>query len=387
MTPAQHTFRWNGQHDDQRSMQTYCYADWEALLREVQVLNCGRSCVYDGRYHAGGHHIVRRLKFDDSDELWLVRIPIMPGLLTLDQNDTWWTAERRFTMESEIATMKYIAKYTAIPVPTIFGYRTSIDENPVRLPYMLMQCIRGNMLYDLGGPEILNEEQKCRIRESIASIQCQMATASISKLGSLILKPNGKIDIGPLPSSFGFEGPFTSEVDYFVSWATHAKFGNPDFLHTKSEDNSLQKLKQDVMLFPAGLRSVVEKRLLSNSSSSEHRYPIVHRDFELHNILFDDSFNIVGVIDWEFAHSAPMEVFAVLTNMYSRFDSTRLHVVTDSEYIKEVRSKDLAVRQGCKLAGTFGSIWGDVGMCMVHFEEGIALPFGQLLNRVKGIDG
>lgn len=74
-------------------------------------------------------------------------------------------------MESEIATMKYIAKFTNIPVPTILGHRTSIDGNPVRLPYMLMQCIRGNMLFDLGGPGILNCEQKSRIRKSIASIQ------------------------------------------------------------------------------------------------------------------------------------------------------------------------------------------------------------------------
>jgi hypothetical protein len=105
--------------------------------------------------------------------LWLVRIPILPTSSTSDQNEIlkWWTAERRFTMESEIATMKFIAKSTGIPVPTIFGYRTSIDGNPVKLPYMLMQCIRGNMLFDLGGPGILTSEQKSRIRKSIASIQ------------------------------------------------------------------------------------------------------------------------------------------------------------------------------------------------------------------------
>lgn len=166
-----HTFRWQGQHDNKRSAQTFRYTDWEALLREAQVLNCGGSCVYDGHYHAGGRHIVRRLKFVDKHELWLVRIPIMPTPLTLDQNETWWTAERRFTMESEIATMKYMAKYTTIPVPAIFGYKSSIDGNPVKLPYMLMQCIKGNMLFDLGGPDILNDKQRCSIRKSIASIQ------------------------------------------------------------------------------------------------------------------------------------------------------------------------------------------------------------------------
>lgn len=54
-------------------------------------------------------------------------------------------------MESGIVTMKFIAEFTDIPVPTIFGHRTSIEGNPVKLPYMLIQCIRGNMLFDLGG--------------------------------------------------------------------------------------------------------------------------------------------------------------------------------------------------------------------------------------------
>jgi hypothetical protein len=56
--------------------------------------------------------------------------------------------------------MKYYAECTDIPVPTIFGYRTSIDGNSVKLPYMLMQYIRGNMLFDLRRPGILNTERK-----------------------------------------------------------------------------------------------------------------------------------------------------------------------------------------------------------------------------------
>jgi hypothetical protein len=47
-------------------------------------------------------------------------------------------------------------------------------------------------------------------------------------------------------------------------------------------------------------------------------------------MLFDDAYNVVDVIDWEFAHSAPLEVFAALTNMYSRFDSKTIHAVPDS---------------------------------------------------------
>ncbi|KAH6724277.1 hypothetical protein BKA61DRAFT_627028 [Leptodontidium sp. MPI-SDFR-AT-0119] len=349
--PQPAVFRWQGQHNDKRSARTFQHTDWMSLLKEAQILNGGRSCTFDGPYHAGGRHIVRRLEFIDGGDLWLVRIPI--------------TAERQFAMESEIATMKYYAECTDIPVPTIFEYRTSIDGNPVKLPYMLMQCIRGNMLFDLGGPGILDDEQRSTIRKSIVLMQCQMAATKIDKLGFLALGPNGTVDIGPLPASFGFEGPFSSAVDYFLSWATHAKFGNMDFLHDRPEDNDeLRSLKRGVISFPSRLKSAMESR---NPVDCEGGYPIVHRDFLLHNIIFDDTYNIVGVIDWEFAHSAPLEVFAALTNMYSRFDSKTLHAVTDTDeegrqYIEDIMSEDKDTPQGRKLSQTIGSILGDIGL-------------------------
>jgi len=164
------TFRWHGQHNNQHTEWTFKCANWSALLVEVRNLTSGRHCSYEGCYHAGGRHIVRRLVFSDG-ETWLARVPIVPGNFDPDTRSAWWTAERKFTMESEIATMKHIATTTSLPVPTVFGYQTSIDSNPVKLPYVLMQCIRGNTLYDLGGSDILNSKQRKTIRMSVAAVQ------------------------------------------------------------------------------------------------------------------------------------------------------------------------------------------------------------------------
>jgi aminoglycoside phosphotransferase (APT) family kinase protein len=84
-----------------------------------------------------------------------------------------------------------------------------------------------------------------------------------------------------------------------------------------------------VVSFPSRLKSAV-KTPSRNPITCDNRYPIVHGDLLLHNILFDDAYNVVGVIDWEFAHSAPLEVFAALTNMYARFDSKTLHAIPDN---------------------------------------------------------
>ncbi|KAK2859897.1 hypothetical protein FQN49_004596 [Arthroderma sp. PD_2] len=382
-------FRWQGQHNDDRSEQTSKYIDWDALLEEVQALNHSLRCAYDGRYHVGGRHTVRRIEFIDTKELWLVRIPIIPIMPTPPTSElvnTWWTAERRFTMESEIATMKYIAKSTEIPVPAVFGYKCSLDKNLVKLPYLLMECIEGNMLYDLGGPGILNDEQKNKIRKSIAAIQCQMATAAVDKLGSLILLPNGQIDIGPLPAAFGFSGPFTSEIDYFISWAEHVKFGNLKFLKSRQEDTDfIRDLRREAVEFPSRLKVEIEQFLPREQSSKRAVYPIVHPDFLQHNILYDDEYNVVGVIDWEFAHSSPPEIFAARTNMYSHFDPESLRVITESEYLETMTDVETEMGQGYGLSQAFGSTLGEIGICMNGFEEGRATKFSQVLARLKNI--
>jgi hypothetical protein len=168
MTPF--TFRWTGQHDEQ-SKETFFHTDWDGVLDIAKRLSGDSTCAYQGDYHAGGRHIVRRIEVPKQDELWIARIPTIPMSNASAWDTRWWTREQQFTMESEIATMKFIAQATDIPVPKVFGYNTRIDGNPARLPYLLMQCIEGNMLFDLGGPDILTDKQRVKIRKSVASIQ------------------------------------------------------------------------------------------------------------------------------------------------------------------------------------------------------------------------
>lgn len=162
-------FRWADQQDEQ-SEKTFLYTNWDALLDITKQLSGDSTCIYQGNYYAGGRRIVRRIELPREGKLWIARIPTMPPEL----NERWWTYEQQFTMESEIATMKYIAQNTSIPVPTVFGYKIHINGNPVKLPYLLMQCIKVNILYDLGGPDALTDEQNTKLRKSIALIQvCQ----------------------------------------------------------------------------------------------------------------------------------------------------------------------------------------------------------------------
>lgn len=188
---------------------------------------------------------------------------------------------------------------------------------------------------------------------------------------------NGGIDIGPLPSSFGFDGPFDSTADYFRSWASHnTKFKN---LHKLPEPI----LRQAAESFPRRLNLTIEKLIPSDHSSN---YPIVHPDFLLHNILLNDEYDIMGIIDWEYAHSAPIEVFATRTNMYASFDPERTALSwseDERQYLADIASHEEGNKSSQKLSKITGNPLGELGLCMQLFEEGRAVRFDLVLDRIE----
>ena len=168
-------FAWKREeHYDEDCDATFLRVDWDVLLDKTRRLSGNPACAWRGGYHAGGRHIVRRVEIGEQGDSWLVRIPKLRGLPEAEN----WTSKRQFTMESEIATMKYIATSTKIPVPKVFAYDLHISGNPVKAPYLLMECIKGNMLYDIGGPGVLTAQKLQQMNKSIAWIQ--VCTAPLS---------------------------------------------------------------------------------------------------------------------------------------------------------------------------------------------------------------
>lgn len=107
----------------------------------------------------------------------------------------------------------------------------------------------------------------------------------------------------------------------------------------------------------------------------------------MHNILLSDEYEIVGVIDWEYAHSVPIEVFAARTNMYAGFDPNRAALDWGDEgaqYLADVAEKERDMSSSHRLSQAFGSLLGDIGLCMQFFEEGTAVPFDSVLDRADG---
>lgn len=124
------------------------------------------------------------------------------------------------------------------------------------------------------------------------------------------------------------------------------------------------KLFKAVETFPKRLREAINM-LASDITSND--YPILHPDFLIHNILLDDDYEIVGVIDWEYAHTVPLEVFAARMNMYASFNPQLAAQDFDEEgkqYIKDLSVAEMGMVSSSRLCGAFSSIFGDLGLCM-----------------------
>ena len=112
------------------------------------------------------------------------------------------------------------------------------------------------------------------------------------KIGAIIRRQNGTYDVGPLPD---LGGPFSTATEYLTAWAEAAKF--PDM------DGASEEIRTSIMDFPNKM-----KALAANIAVQDHGpFPLVHDDFGHNNIVVDDDYNILGVIDWENASSMPWE--------------------------------------------------------------------------------
>jgi len=133
-------------------------------------------------------------------------------------------------------------------------------------------------------------------------MQAELATLVYPNIGSISsISETGEPIIGRLStaSSNGLvrHGPFSSAAEYFTSIATSRVIQT-----SQSEQDELTFDQLDAFTF----LDIVRKTELFNTN--ETSFPLNHMDLGTQNILVDESFHFLAVIDWEFAQTAPWEV-------------------------------------------------------------------------------
>lgn len=111
---------------------------------------------------------------------------------------------------------------------------------------------------------------------------------------------DGTYDVGPLP---GLGGPFVTATEYFEAWAKSAKFVETMDRVKQIWGEGYEEIIAQIASFPPRVGEVASKI----SARDQGPFPLFHVDFGHNNIVVDDDYNVLGVIDWEHACSVPWE--------------------------------------------------------------------------------
>lgn len=188
-------------------------------------------------------------------------------------------------------------------MPDVFFYDPD-PSNQVGAPYMLLEYIHGSAADHL---QIIKNsaltmfgtpEQDRKFRRQMAKIQAQVLAFQFPKIGSLYYDQDTEsFYIGP--DIITGKGPWTSSADYYRDLA--------DVL--MKEAAARQYLNPEYNTYFCA--PVLLNHLMSIHSKDDNGpYSLVNRDFGAHNILVDNDFNIVGVIDVGGVFAAPPEAAA-----------------------------------------------------------------------------
>ncbi|KAI1318087.1 kinase-like domain-containing protein [Xylariaceae sp. FL0255] len=283
--------------------------DWGKLCHLASGLHNGLPCVPLDKITNGLHNLVRLLQFSDQTQ-WIARINL--------HRSAAGTAKLR----SEIDVMQLIQDRSDLPVPQIFAYELD-ENNSIGVPFILMEFLPGNTAMDAaGGYEVhkglIPLAYRRTFYRSVAECHVQMTALRFPKIGTIVKRTNGGYDIGPFPD---IGGPFHTATSFFEAWAAHASFPS-------TKDEILQMMKggpaEEVLTaideFPSRIR-----KMASRLSRNDHGpFPLCHADFLHSNIIVDENFKVLGIIDWEGACTLPLELVAFpsfLNAMPITFDS------------------------------------------------------------------
>jgi Phosphotransferase enzyme family len=315
------------------------------LAAHASNIRNGEKCTVDqSSFNAGGQHLVMHIRFED-DVTWLARIRFPPctrdGHRCVGGFRTFRNAA--LSMESEIATIMYVKKNTSLPVPRVYGYDLGRD-NCVSAPYMLIEEISGTnveerIFRDGGIYGVQMKSVDRQVREFIA----ELATLRFNKIGRLCLDKENEMISFP-----GAGGPFASSGDYYLvslqtKISTHGYHRVVDESYRPSVVNWDAASESEIIEIAFWIYLQIAKFL--GSQSSEGPFPLEHPDWNDQNIMVDEDYRVVGVIDWENARTCPVESFRSFSSKLFKHDVKGYTPPSEVDEISQLNQRSRPVQE------------------------------------------
>jgi hypothetical protein len=243
----------------------------------------------------GSFNIVFEIDFGGG-LFWIARIPRISGDDERSKDESHLTDN----MNAEVLAMQYVRRHTTIPVPEVYGFSSIIDPL-VGCRYILMEALPGKPVDDRLSE--IPQAYRATTFAQLANIKMRLSTLTFSKIGTLRSNPEDEVYVGPFTSTpgclYNFHcGPFDSAVEFYHE---SRRLDYEKALEQCHDDDSLCFF---IWLKLLAVSSVVK--------FNHGPFRLHHPDIGANNLLFDDEFNITGLIDWSGTAVMPIESFCIM---------------------------------------------------------------------------
>ncbi|KAJ2975187.1 hypothetical protein NUW58_g8429 [Xylaria curta] len=283
--------------------------NWVNLCQRASDLNHGLPCKPLSKMTNGLNNLVCILQFSDQTR-WVARIGLHRS------------ATDSAKLRSEVDAMQLIREQCKIPIPQVFACEVN-SENPVGVPFVLMEFLPGNTAMDAAGGYDVHRGQipftyRPKFYRSVAECHVKITALRFSKIGTIVRNAEGRYNIGPFPD---IGGPFDSAADFFEAWAEHARFPHgKDKILGMMKGGLARRVLASINEFPSKIKAMARRISCNNQGP----FPLCHADFLHSNIIVDEDFQVLGIIDWEGACTLPLQLVTFpgfLNAMPASFDS------------------------------------------------------------------
>ena len=129
-----------------------------------------------------------------------------------------------------------------------------------------------------------------------------MSRIQLPQIGTIDgINDDGSYRQGPIP---GLGGPFDTATDFFKAWSTGVEFG----LSQDQLKEAAGSFAKELSASASSFKRLVDDLANGLSAYNNGPYPLYHGDFGYNNIVFDDEYRLLSVIDWEGAFAGPWEI-------------------------------------------------------------------------------
>ncbi|TVY36427.1 Altered inheritance of mitochondria protein, mitochondrial [Lachnellula subtilissima] len=287
-------------------------------LKIEQIAYCGVTY-----YAQGAFNKLYKIETEAGCSLMRVTLPVDPSNKT----------------NSEVATILFVGQNTDIPIPRIFAFDDS-RENELGFEWMLMEMLPGVTLRTRWRK--LSRDAKRDLVKEVAKYEAQLFRYKFPVIGNMFLKPGAQLTsydsayiavladtqpaqeenqqlpvlpvLGQLVSMVFFwghhitqdvpRGPFTNSEDWIRARLTLVLTDQERILKTSDDEDDMEEA-EDAKTLATKLLELLPSIFPSDTCSIELSM-LCHNDLSMQNILVDSDGRITGVVDWECVSALPL---------------------------------------------------------------------------------